>query len=119
MNLDQERGKPLFDLLTKTHQKFENILHPKILHIKNIFIDFFNRRRQLIGTLKQILEPKVNSFKFYLNYYFLFEKFLLLVQYESIDLLHDIEHGLSSIIELHSYVYDKQTNIHQDELNDL
>jgi hypothetical protein len=61
-NLDQERGKPLFDLLTKTHQKFENILHPKILHIKNIFIDFFNKRRQLIGTNKQLPEPKVNYF---------------------------------------------------------
>ena len=63
--VDQERGKPLFDLLTKTHQKFENILHPKILHIKNLFIDFFNKRRQVIGTLKQILEPKVKIF-FYL-----------------------------------------------------
>jgi len=59
-NLDQERGKPLFDLLTKTHQKFENILHPKILHIKNLFIDFFNKRRKLINTIKQLPEPKVN-----------------------------------------------------------
>ncbi len=68
-NLDQERGKPLFDLLTKTHQKFENILHPKILHIKNVFIDFFNKRRQLIGTIKQIPESKVNSFLCKLNLY--------------------------------------------------
>jgi hypothetical protein len=66
-HIDQERGKPLFDLLTKTHQKFENILHPKILHIKNIFIDFFNKRRQLISTLKQIPEPKVNYFFCYIN----------------------------------------------------
>jgi hypothetical protein len=67
--LDQECGKPLFDLLTKTHQKFENILHPKILHIKNVFIDFFNKRRQLIGTIKQIPESKVNSFLCKLNSY--------------------------------------------------
>jgi hypothetical protein len=59
LNLDQERGKPLFDLLTKTHQKFENILHPKILHINNMFIDFFDKRRQLIGTTRQLPEPKV------------------------------------------------------------
>ncbi|UJR31287.1 hypothetical protein I4U23_018787 [Adineta vaga] len=101
--IDQERGKPLFDLLTKTHQKFENILHPKILHIKNMFMEFFNKRRQLINMTRQISEPK----------------FLLLVQYESIDLLHDIEHGLSSIIELHPFVYDKRNNINRDELNDL
>ncbi|CAF0966550.1 unnamed protein product [Adineta steineri] len=101
--IDQERGKPLFDLLTKTHQKFENIPHPKILHIKHLFKDFFDKRRQLIDTTKQIFEPK----------------FLLLVQYESIDLLHDIERGLSSLIELHCYVYDKQTNINRDEFNDL
>ncbi|CAF0856852.1 unnamed protein product [Rotaria sordida] len=101
--IDQECGKPLFDLLTKTHQKFENILHPKILHIKQMFVDFFDKRRRLIGTIRQISEPK----------------FLLLVQYESIELLHDIERGLSSIIELRSYVYDKQINITRDELNDL
>ncbi|CAF0860132.1 unnamed protein product [Adineta ricciae] len=102
-NLDQERGKPLFDLLTKTHEKFENILHPKILHIKNMFMDFFNKRRQLNIMTRQIFEPK----------------FLLLVQYESVDLLHDIEYGLSSIIELHPYVYDKRNSINRDELNDL
>ncbi|CAF1562686.1 unnamed protein product, partial [Rotaria sordida] len=81
----------------------ENILHPKILHIKQMFVDFFDKRRRLIGTIRQISEPK----------------FLLLVQYESIELLHDIERGLSSIIELRSYVYDKQINITRDELNDL
>ncbi|CAM4776317.1 unnamed protein product [Rotaria magnacalcarata] len=101
--IDQECGKPLFDLLTKTHQNFENILHPKILHIKQIFIDFFEKRRRLIGALRQLSEPK----------------FLLLVQYESIELLHDIECGLSSIIELRSYIYDKPTNINRDEFNDL
>ncbi|CAF1161152.1 unnamed protein product [Adineta ricciae] len=101
--IDQERGKPLFDLLTKTHEKFENILHPKILHIKNMFMDFFNKRRQLNIMTRQIFEPK----------------FLLLVQYESVDLLHDIEYGLSSIIELHPYVYDKRNSINRDELNDL
>ncbi|CAF4127665.1 unnamed protein product [Rotaria sp. Silwood2] len=47
------------------------------------------------------------------------DQFLLLVQYEPIELLHDIERGLSSIIELRSYVYDKQTNITRDEFNDL
>lgn len=56
---DQERGRPLFDLLTKTHQKFENVLHPKILHIKNMLVEFFHKRRQLINTIKQIPEPKV------------------------------------------------------------
>ncbi|CAF4701264.1 unnamed protein product, partial [Rotaria sp. Silwood2] len=101
--IDQECGKPLFDLLTKTHQKFENILHPKILHIKQMFVDFFDKRRRLMGTIRQVSEPK----------------FLLLVQYESIELLHDIERGLSSIIELRSYVYDKQANITRDEFNDL
>ncbi|CAF3525760.1 unnamed protein product [Rotaria sp. Silwood1] len=101
--IDQECGKPLFDLLTKTHQKFENILHPKILHIKQMFVDIFDKRRRLIGTIRQVSEPK----------------FLLLVQYESIELLHDIERGLSSIIELRSYVYDKSTNITRDEFNDL
>ena len=59
--IDQECGKPLFDLLTKTHQKFENILHPKILHIKNVFIEFFNQRRQFIGANKQLPEPKVEN----------------------------------------------------------
>ncbi|CAF4591548.1 unnamed protein product [Rotaria sp. Silwood2] len=93
--IHQECSKPLFDLLTTTHQKFENILHPKILRIKQMFVDFFDKRQRLIGTIRQISEPK----------------FLLLVQYESIELLHDIERGLSSIIELRSYFYDKQTNI--------
>ena len=58
-NLDQQCGEPLFSLLTKTHQKFENILHPKILRIKNMLTDIFDRRRQLICNNRQIPEPKV------------------------------------------------------------
>ncbi|CAF2799840.1 unnamed protein product [Rotaria sp. Silwood2] len=58
-SLYQECGKPLYDLLTKAHQKFENILHPETLHIKQIFIDFFDKRRPLMGTLRQLSEPQV------------------------------------------------------------
>ena len=56
---DQECGKPLFDLLTKTHQKFENVLHPKISHIKKMFLDFFERRRQMMVNMRPVPEPKV------------------------------------------------------------
>lgn len=66
--LDQECGKPLFDLLTKTHQKFETVLHPKILHIKQIFIEYFDKRRRLIGTLRQIPEPKVKQVLYFSNF---------------------------------------------------
>ncbi|CAF3000100.1 unnamed protein product [Rotaria sp. Silwood2] len=101
--IHQECSKPLFDLLTTTHQQFENILHPKILRFKQMFVDFFNKSQRLIATIRQVSEPK----------------FLLLVQYESIELLHDIERGLSSIIELHEELIQsiekKSSSILKDE----
>ncbi|CAF3667271.1 unnamed protein product [Rotaria sp. Silwood1] len=60
-SLCQECGKPLYDLLTKAHQKFENFLHPKTLPIKQIFIHFFDKRRPLMGTLRQLSEPQVTK----------------------------------------------------------
>ncbi|CAF3089038.1 unnamed protein product, partial [Rotaria sp. Silwood2] len=52
--IHQECSKPLFDLLTTTHQKFENILYTKILRIKQMFVDFFDKRQRLIGIIRQI-----------------------------------------------------------------
>lgn len=114
--LDQARGQPLFHLLTKTHEKFENILHPKIAHIKSMLINFFEQRRQWINQINSIPEPKVNRKNIHRKFLF---QFLLLVQYESFDLLDEIERSLSSILELRSTIYNKNKSLNRDELNEL
>lgn len=58
---NQHNGQPLFDLLTKVHEKFENRLHPKLVHIKSILTNFFEKRRQLINRQNSIPEPKVRE----------------------------------------------------------
>ena len=86
-------------------------------HIKKMLLDFFERRRQMMVNMRSVPEPKVTDYWWSKDE--LASQFLLLVQYESVDLLHDIERALSSILELRSCVFDKTKNINRDELNDL
>ncbi|CAF0838534.1 unnamed protein product [Didymodactylos carnosus] len=96
-----EHGKPLFNILNKTYTSFQNILHPKLYQTKTILLSFLNDKRK-----KSFPDPK----------------FLIVVQYESMDLMKDIYSVITDIDEIHPHIYDMEktlTNFEILKLHDL